>query len=345
MVGYSNYTCDDRLDVFKYTGSWNYDDYNASSVNQIGTLTWTDDLTANVTFTFPVKANAFYYYSIPRCCGGLYAICIDCDLGNPKFEIIDAVRAGADSESPPDILYTKSFDQLGIHEIILKNQYDSRGPSQLTVDKFVFQIEDNSVTSATESLTGTSGASSSSIFVSSSTAPAVSQSTRASPSASQTPIGAIVGGVVGGIAVISLCLIIWFFKQRRQRTQPEHNDVNTSSYISPHQQSPFIISHPNTPIPTPYTVMETTSQHMPKGARRASVAAGPSIPNAPLGHAHLSSSRMASDERWPQRENDAGRIDADDGGNNIVTFPPGYEDIVSGGHLDGEQLTTRGPTL
>ncbi|KAK0207227.1 hypothetical protein IW262DRAFT_1536737 [Armillaria fumosa] len=344
MVGYSNSSFDDRLGVFNKVGSWYYADYNASNVNQIGTLSWTDDLTANVTFTFPVEANAFYHYGIRRCCGALYAICVDCDPQNPKFEIIDAVNSSDDGKNPPVILYSKTFDQLGKHEIILTNQPDSRGNSQLTLDRFELQVEDDSVTNATKSLTLISGTTSSpSISVTQSTTSVVSQSVGTSSSAPHTSIGAIVGGVVGGITVISLCLIIWFFKKRRNRTRPGHTDMNTSSYTSRQQHSPFIIPHSNTPIPTAYTVTETTTHRMPKGVRRVSVAAGPTIPNASLGEAYPSSSRMAYGELRPQRENDVGRIDADDtSGNNNASLPPGYEDIVSGGHLDDEQLTTGG---
>ncbi|KAK0459887.1 hypothetical protein IW261DRAFT_1429412 [Armillaria novae-zelandiae] len=346
MVSYSNSSYDDRLAVFKKAGSWKFADYNISNVNQIGMLSWTVNLTANVTFTFPSKANAFYYYGLCHCCGALYAICVDCDPQNPNFDIIDAVNSSDDGKNPPVILYSKTFDQLGIHKIILKNQPDPRGNSQLMLDRFELQVEDDSVTSATESLTLMSGTSSSpSISVTQSTTAVVSQSVGTSSSAHYTSIGAIVGGVVGAIMVISLCLIIWFLKQRQNRTQPGHTDMNTNSYTSCHQHSPFMISHSNTPIPTAYTVMEATSHCMPKVVRSASVAAGSTIPNASLGDAHPSSSCMAYGESRPQWENDVGWIDTasgDTNGNNNASLLPRYEYIVSGGHLDGEQLTTGG---
>jgi hypothetical protein len=48
-----------------------------------------------------VPAIAFYYYGIPRCCGGLYGICIDCDPLNPNFIPIDAVNRTDDGKNPP----------------------------------------------------------------------------------------------------------------------------------------------------------------------------------------------------------------------------------------------------
>jgi hypothetical protein len=49
----------------------------------------------------PVPAKAFYFYGIPRCCGGFYAICIDCDPDNPQFISIDAVNATDNGKNPP----------------------------------------------------------------------------------------------------------------------------------------------------------------------------------------------------------------------------------------------------
>ncbi len=116
-----NLTYDDRLtDILKYVGSWtNNGSYNASNFGESGTLSFTKDTTARVTFTFPgefllrspseniiysfsVPANAFYYYGLRRCCGGVYQICIDCDhLDSFIMEKVDAVNETDDGTNPP----------------------------------------------------------------------------------------------------------------------------------------------------------------------------------------------------------------------------------------------------
>ncbi|PBL00289.1 hypothetical protein ARMGADRAFT_1159642 [Armillaria gallica] len=354
MVGYINNTYDDRLtDVLKYAGYWfNTGTYNASSVGDSGTLSSSNDPTANVTFVFPVPANAFYYYGMRRSRGALYAICIDCDPNKPIFESIDAVNATDDGTNPPVILFSKSFEQPGTHEIILTNQNDTRfsgGNSQITLDRFVLQVVDNSAT-APASSTSTSGPSTSSSATSSS-APAASQSTIIS--SSKPPIGAIVGGAVGGIAAISLCLIIWFFMRRHHRAQQEPNVPDVSSYTSPYQPSPFILPRENTSTPsdrpkghirtpTTYTTTDTTSDYASRKANGASVATRALASDASSGRVHTSSSRMTSSERLPRRETDAGRIDVDDGDDDFATLPPGYEDIFSGERPNGEQPVTSG---
>ncbi|KAK0219640.1 hypothetical protein EDD85DRAFT_334519 [Armillaria nabsnona] len=348
MVGYRNITYDDtETDFLKYVGSWtNNGSYNASNVGETGTLSSTKDPTGNVTFIFPESANAFYYYGIRRCCGGLYAICIDCDFDSPNFEPIDALNRTDDGKNPPVVLYSKTFDTPGVHKVTLTNQKDTRFPggnSQLTVDRFVIQVEDDSA-SASES--STTSIATSSISATSSITPEASQSSTTSSTTSRPPIGAIVGGVLGGIAAISLCFIIWFFMRRRHHTrhstQPEHNNTNTSFYTSPYQYSPFIVPHTNTP--TAYTVTDVTSDRTSRKTNRTSVVAGASVSNSSSGRTHPSSSRMASSERLPRREIDAGRIDIDDDGDDLRTLPPGYEDIFSSGHLNGEQSVARGPS-
>ncbi|KAK0199134.1 hypothetical protein F5146DRAFT_974009 [Armillaria mellea] len=349
MVNYINDTYDDRrTDVLKYAGYWfNTGTYNASSVDDSGTLSSSNDPTANVTFVFPVPANAFYYYGIRRSLGGLYAICIDCDPNKPVFESIDAVNATDNGSNPPVILFSKSFEQPGIHEIILTNQNDTRfkGNSQITLDRFVLQVVDNSAIPA--SSTSTSGLSTSS-SATSSAAPSASQSTIIS--SSKPSIGAIVGGVVGGIAAISLCLIVWFFMRRHHRAQQEHKNPDASIYTSPYQPSPFIIPRENTSTPsdrpgghirtpTTYTKTDTTSDYTSRRAMGGALASDTSSGRAPA-----SSSRMASSERLPRRETDAGRIDVDDDDDDddLATLPPGYEDIFSGERPNGEQPVTRG---
>ncbi|KAK0500790.1 hypothetical protein EDD18DRAFT_1145864 [Armillaria luteobubalina] len=308
MVGYINTTYDDRLtDVLEYAGPWfNTGTYNASSVGDSGTLSSSNDPTANVTFVFPVPANAFYYYAIRRCCGGLYAICIDCDPNKPIFESIDAVNATDDGKNPPAILFSKTFDQPGIHEIILTNQKDPRfnGSSQITLDRFVLQVVDN----------------------------AASQSTIIS--SSKPPIGAIVGGVVGGTAAISLCFIIWFLMRRHHHAMQERNFPGSSSHTSPYHPSPFILPQD--------TSTDTTSEYTSRRTNGVSVATKALTSDASSGRAPASSSLMTSSERLPRRETDAGRIDVDDDDDDFATLPPGYEDVFSGERPNGGQPVTRG---
>ncbi|SJL10697.1 uncharacterized protein ARMOST_14089 [Armillaria ostoyae] len=373
MAGYSNITYDDtETDFLKYVGSWtNNGDYNASNVGETGTLSSTKDPTGNVTFIFPGEIatysceNGTYPFSQSRLThsttmvfvgvvGGWYAICIDCDFDSPtsNFEPVDAVNRTDDGKNPPVVLYSKTFDTPGVHKIILTNQKDTRfqgGNSQLTVDRFVIQVEDDSASASVSSalVSSTTSIATSSISVTSSIAPEASQSSTSSSTTSKSPIGAIVGGVLGGIAAISLCFIIWFFMRRRHHTQHstqiEHSNMNTSLYTSPYQYSPFIVPRTNTP--TAYTVTDATSDRTSRKTNRASVVAGASVSNSSSGRAHPSSSRMVSSERLPRRETDAGRIDIDDDGDDLRTLPPGYEDIFSGGHLNGEQSVARGPIL
>ncbi|KAK0194612.1 hypothetical protein F5146DRAFT_1036704 [Armillaria mellea] len=328
MAGYHNVTIDNTQisDNLKYLGFWTNNGSYHTNTGESGTLSSTKDPTANVTFTFPEAANAFYYYGIRR----------------PNFVPIDAVNRSDDGTNPPVVLYSKTFDKPGVHKVTLSNQNDTRfagGNSQLTVASFVIQVED---VSASASVSSTASTASSSISATSSIAPEASQPS----TTSKAPIGAIVGGVLGGIVAISLCFIIWFFMRRRHNqhsTQPEHDNTNASFYTSPYQYSPFIV--PRTTTPTAYTVTDVTSDRTSRKTNRTSVVAGASVSNLSSGRTHPSSSRMVlgSNERLPRRETDAGRIDIDDDGDDLGMLPPGYEDIFSG-HLNGERSVARGPS-
>ncbi|KAK0498990.1 hypothetical protein EDD18DRAFT_1460990 [Armillaria luteobubalina] len=333
MVGYHNVTIDNTVisDNLTYlpVETWtNNATYNASHTGETRTLSFTKDPTGNVTFIFPEAANAFYYYGIRPCCGGLYAICIDCDFDSPtgRYESIDAINAiniSEDGRNPPVVLYSKTFDTPGVHKVTLSNQQDTRFPggnSQLTVDRFVLQVPND--------------------------APGASQSS----TTSKAPIGATVGGILAGIAAISLCFIIWLSMRRRHHTrhgnQPEHNDTNTSFYAIPYEYSPFIIPGPRTKTSTAYVARaDVTSDSTSRKRNRTPVVAGASVSNSEsLGHTHPSSSRMASSERLPRRETDAGRIDFDDDDDDLRTLPPEYEDIFRGGQSVARRLSHRLPT-
>ncbi|KAJ3753932.1 hypothetical protein EV360DRAFT_13905, partial [Lentinula raphanica] len=210
-----NKTFDDRDTTdLHYAGGWpspQDGSWNASNVGETGTLSSTEDIRANVTF---IPANAIYYYGIPRCCGGLYAICVDCDPNNPIFEMIDAVNTTDDGKNPPVILWSKNFDKPGIHEIRLTNQNDSRfGHSQITIDRFELQVPNSAPFSdSSSSSTVSSTTSSLSITTSAFISPPV-QST----SAAATPVGAIIGAVAGVSTLIGLIIGVWVFCRRRHR--------------------------------------------------------------------------------------------------------------------------------
>ncbi|KAF5345167.1 hypothetical protein D9758_009663 [Tetrapyrgos nigripes] len=172
---------------------------NASDVGPdlTGTLSSSTNFTANVTFTFPEPANAFYYYGMKRSGGGLYLICIDCDPNAPKFTPIDALDPNDDGKQLPTLLFSKNFGDFGVHEILLTNTNDTRrnpaGTSQITIDRFEIQIQDDTISSSSSPTSSSS---------STSTTPSASPSP--SSSSQSTPVGAIAGGVIGGLALIAL---------------------------------------------------------------------------------------------------------------------------------------------
>ncbi|KAJ3895745.1 hypothetical protein GG344DRAFT_72748 [Lentinula edodes] len=205
--------------VLHYTGGWPspQDAWNVSNTGD-GRILSSEDIRANVTFIFPTPANAVYYYGLPRCCGALYAICVDCLSSKaPIFETIDAVNVTDVGNSPPIVLWSKTFDTPGIHEILLTNQNDSS--NQLYIWNPINRIFATIV--VTSSIPETSSNISSTFPVSNSKPP--------------PPIGAIIGGVVGALVLIGFIIIMWVFRQRRQRRYRAPDDPR------PARSMPFIV--------------------------------------------------------------------------------------------------------
>jgi len=128
-------------------------------------------------FTHSEPATAFFYFGMPRCCGGLYQICVDCDPNDPKFVDVDAVVPNDDGKNPPVrphsrmldslvlaadyslsqvLLFSQRFPTAGIHEVILRNQVDPRfGKSQITLDRFLLEIPDDTIQTKTQTVVQT----------------------------------------------------------------------------------------------------------------------------------------------------------------------------------------------
>ncbi|KAF4614963.1 hypothetical protein D9613_003516 [Agrocybe pediades] len=256
-VGLRNVTFDDRdTNTLQYQGSWfNQGTWNASSVGETGTLSSTNDVNANVTFTFPTPAVAFYYYGIPRSRGGSYGICIDCDPNNRIFLPIDGVNTTDNGQNPPIVLFSMNFKTPGVHEVILRNQADPRfnGNSQLTLDRFDLEVVDpNAGSSSSSSSSSSSTASSSTSSTSNTAEPAV-----AAGSSSSTPVGAIVGGVLGGLAAILAIIILLFWLRTRKRKATLVHPPDQESEHHPYSDRPP--SHSQVIQPFAYPAMQESS--------------------------------------------------------------------------------------
>ncbi|KAJ7774486.1 hypothetical protein DFH07DRAFT_100799 [Mycena maculata] len=245
-----NVTYDDRDPILDYSGDWfRTGTWNATSVDETGTLASSSVTSGvNVTFVFPTPATAFYYFGIPRCCGGEYLICIDCDPNNPQYITIDGVNTSDNGQNPPIVLFSKTFDVPGVHEVILANEPDLRfgGNSQITLDKFELTVPDaDAVTTTTAT-----PLSSSAPLSTGATLPVAGSS-----SSSSSPLAPILGGVLGGLVLLLIILGIWFLLRRRSR-RPAYNAEQAPDHQEQHlwqNTSRFTVST------NPATMFSTTT--------------------------------------------------------------------------------------
>ncbi|KIK60154.1 hypothetical protein GYMLUDRAFT_613803 [Collybiopsis luxurians FD-317 M1] len=207
----------EHLQYASFTNSWDISGtYEATSTGQSGTLSSTKDNSANVTFKFPQAATAVYYYGIRRCCGGFYAVCIDCNpnatlTNDPStgFQTIDAVNRTDDGKNPPVVLWSQTFPSPAVHTVVLTNQLDDRfhGNSQITVASFVIQVEDDtSPASASTSLAGVTSITS------------MLPSATGQHSSSGIPLKPFLVGLLGGMMVLVLLILaitMWYRQRRR----------------------------------------------------------------------------------------------------------------------------------
>ncbi|KZT51858.1 hypothetical protein CALCODRAFT_558385 [Calocera cornea HHB12733] len=203
-----------------------------------------------ITYTFDEPAFGFEYWGYQRPDGGLFSVCFDCpdeytDTGDP----INFLNASANATDSSVLLYSNYELSYGIHNVTISNLVDARatyegnypgGYGQLSVDRFVLISLPNSTTtsdSSSSSVPGTTrgvGASSESSLTS---AAAPLQTSKPS-----SYVGAIAGGVCGGIVALALnALLLWFLlfrAQNRRRAAPVTYGISKDS--SPSATTPFL---------------------------------------------------------------------------------------------------------
>ncbi|KAK1226063.1 hypothetical protein PQX77_010978 [Marasmius sp. AFHP31] len=311
-----NITYDDRdTNNLKYGPNWfNGGIWNASNVGETGTLSSSDDLSAFVTFNFPVPAIAFHYFGMLRSNGGLYGICIDCEVNMPNYQDIDALNTTDDGKNPPVALFSKRFDIPAQHVVVLRNKNDTRiiptGSSQIAVDRFILEIVDDSP-----------------IPITSSPSPA----TKSDSGKSGAPVGVIVGAIGGFLLVVILIVVALHCRHHRKRHQLAfaHDDVNTD------------ISETSFPTIVPYSLTHPSlsKEGRPKAGESRRTPRRPPSPTPSSGSAAIvtyfrfrsrEGQRQVVTERRPQRqrEADAGPIPAED---EESTLPPLYEQVFRAG--------------
>ncbi|KJA27409.1 hypothetical protein HYPSUDRAFT_934050 [Hypholoma sublateritium FD-334 SS-4] len=230
---------DDTDPAFIYqptNGDWFAGTWNASSVGQSGTLHTTNDLTANVTFTFPVAAIGFSYFGIQRSHGGLYGICIDCTPGAPNFITVDAFNATDNGANPPVSLYNQTFSTPGVHQIIIQNMADPRGTpagnSQLTIDRIELFVPSSTPGTTTVFIPSSAVTSGAATTTGSSASEGTGRS--GSSNSSSPPVGAIVGGILGGLALlIGVLVFVYWRRLRRAHAREEELGVRSEPYDDP----------------------------------------------------------------------------------------------------------------
>ncbi|KAK1217108.1 hypothetical protein PQX77_020254 [Marasmius sp. AFHP31] len=306
-----NITYDDRdVKNLEYNGyDWVLNGtWNAINVGRSGTLSSSRDPNATVTFNFPEPAVAFQYYGIPRSHGGLYGICIDCDPDNQHFQTIDGLNFSDDGKNPPIALFSKVFDTPAKHVVILRNQNDTRvqprGNSQITVDRFVLEVIDDSPVPVTPS------------------PPPFPVSDLVKPG---PPIGAVIGGALGGglmLAVVSTVIRVYWRRRRKHsnRIISTHDDINTNP------------SGPSLLTVFPYSQMHAsiTKEERPKtGSLRPPQPPQPSQSSPRTTSATTSSSTIAAYFHFRRlerrREVDAGPVHLEE------DSPPLYEQVLEAG--------------
>ncbi|KAJ8084852.1 hypothetical protein PM082_003629 [Marasmius tenuissimus] len=322
-----NITFNDRDNALQYQGFWLQEAWSASSVGQTGTLSSSNDPFANITFNLPEPAIAIYVFGLPRSQSGLYGLCIDCDPNNPRFQTIDSLNtSNIDApNNPPVMLFSKRFDTPAQHVIVMRSENDTRivpaGKFQMVIDRFVLEVVDDPQVPVTPS--------------SPSSTPSPSPSFNSESVKFGPPIGAIVGGAVGGflLAIIVIVTGVYYWNRRRRKLASAHVDLDTDD------------SEASFPTIIPYPVMHSyvSKEERPKAGESSPTPQRPPSPTPSSGSTAIVTYfrfRRRDQQRgndvgrrpseW-RRESDAGPVPLED---EEFTLPPLYEQVFQAGSLN-----------
>ncbi len=190
---------------------------------------------------------------------GRYGICIDCTPGAPNFILVHAFNATDDGANPPVrtiflkligshgssvsnlrctsqvSLYNYTFPTLGVHEIIIQNMPDPQGNpinnSQITIDRIELTVP-GTTSIITTTLTDITSTPTPSITTTTSTTTSASiQPSKSGPASlpsPTSPVGAIVGGALGALALL-IGVAFFLYRRRSYRIRVLEEDLRARS--------------------------------------------------------------------------------------------------------------------
>lgn len=192
-------------------------------------------------------------------------------------------------------LFSQSGLSPGPHTLLLV----SKPSSQWWLDYLIYSTEEGTTASAPANGSGPSGNSS-------------------------PPVGAIVGGVVGGIALIACAITFWFLRRRRSIKQ---SAIPSAAVVSENERFPISATEAtNTPREKAFPPGTPISGASQNGQLRDSAARSATVPAAAASAVSSQGSRPHAEE--PHREVDGGvRLasgDEDDEDPPPALLPPSY---------------------
>lgn len=184
------------------------------------------------------------------------------------------------------------------------------GSSQLTIDRFMVQVEDPNAQATTTS--------SSKWSISSTPGPSA---TASMASGSTTPTGAIAGGVVGGVLVLALLagILLCLRKRRVRQAHLEESNANRAE--------PFMASAPMA-TSVSGTMPSSSTSALPAALFGDKRTASSDISSPTDTHSPIQLTSQRSNLSLPRRrETDAGRLAADEDLDEDNTLPPEYQEV------------------
>ncbi|KAF8816634.1 hypothetical protein BYT27DRAFT_7181457 [Phlegmacium glaucopus] len=155
------------------------------------------------------------------------------------------------------------------------------------------------ITPVVSSTSSSATSSSSSTLSTTSTIPTASSS--AQSHSSKVPLGPVLGGTLGGVALLIIAIFVFWFSRRRLKDENQRLKTQVQAYAEPHLTPTFPMQqyppHASSDTASVYPIISSYTQHPTPGVIPSSKAAQLSVPSRTPGGSLYSQPRTRSDTR------------------------------------------------